>query len=78
MDSIIPTNRDCTSHTIKTHMTGQKTKTYSVTFHYNDGSIRTFDGRVWKLVSPSFAEEDRMRAELNRKSKIFLGDEEYI
>lgn len=51
-DSVIPTNTDLDMYTI--HAQGDKPqRTFVTVFEYGDGSIRSYDGRAWKLLAPS-------------------------
>lgn len=52
IDSIIPKNNDCISHRIIEE--GQSpTKQFTAIFTYEDGSRRSFDGKNWKVITPS-------------------------
>lgn len=54
IDHVVPQNRDCIKHTITS--TGDAPRRhYTVTFDYEDGSQRTFDGREWRLTCASHA-----------------------
>jgi hypothetical protein len=52
IDSAFPAGRDCNGYTVTVEGTSPHIQATS-TFFYDDGCVRTFDGKNWAVLIPS-------------------------